>query len=267
MHSTARLRKVSGLIHISSGPGNRRRILRRNSAVLSASRGFSHPTAAARHHVIAERASTNSIPCARQWSGAKRECRETRRHISIRPNRAPDRRAWWTFALRRSGHCRADLDPAGSRGICVDLATDVPAASVASHNRPFWSPPAPVLVPLRASNGDAAQMQALARANLPHANGSSSSPARILLESAMTPFSETLADRHTRMPSECRDGLPSTAPCRPENDRGAGATLRCCPPPARERQTRDKGATCRRPCGSGNEDDQNAIDCSASIGR
>ena len=41
MHSRARLRKVSGLIRIASGPGKDRRVLRQNSAAISASLGFS----------------------------------------------------------------------------------------------------------------------------------------------------------------------------------------------------------------------------------
>src|SRR5229473_4033296 len=44
MHSRARLRKVSGLIRISSGPGKHRRGLRQNSAAISASLGFSTMT-------------------------------------------------------------------------------------------------------------------------------------------------------------------------------------------------------------------------------
>src|SRR6202162_5127334 len=41
LHSRARLRKVSGLIRISSGPGKHRGVLRQNSAAISASFGFS----------------------------------------------------------------------------------------------------------------------------------------------------------------------------------------------------------------------------------
>ena len=44
MHSSARLRNVSGLIRISSGPGEDRGVLRQNSAAISASFGFSSGT-------------------------------------------------------------------------------------------------------------------------------------------------------------------------------------------------------------------------------
>src|SRR6202521_4607240 len=101
MLSRARLRKVSGLIRISSGPGKDRRELRQNSAAISASLGFSTMTSGG----AAERRSTAPPRIVQRISADDREMPgpHARRRIEASPF---DPAAYLTGALGRLPHRR-----------------------------------------------------------------------------------------------------------------------------------------------------------------